>query len=294
MHQTDRVAEEPLALQLAMLRLLFPHGPFFSGDTAGFQGVPARHVFLAATVSLFADLGRPLRLLEIGSWTGSSALTFAQAIEAFCPANGSILCVDPWGRYLRDDDVGSGAGGYSAMDALGRTGLARALFLHNTGFGPPGVPIDSRQGLSSAVLPTLAGRHFDIVHIDGSHYVDDVTADIRAAQVLLADGGILCGDDLELQGFECDIEQVRTLVDRDYVVDLQGRAFHPGVTVAVHDGLGPVSCYSGFWVMRKTGARYEPVDLRGRDCIVPDHFDGAMKRDLIRQLAALKGAAPPG
>lgn len=231
---------------------------------------------MTSMIAQFAGLNRSLRILEIGSWVGASALTFAQALDQFCPHRGSILCIDPWDDYFHGEDVAKG-GVYGAMDEIGRLGLAYALFQHNIRFARPGVRIESRRGRSADILPLLEPASFDIVYIDGSHYFADVMADIQNADRLLINGGILCGDDLELQGSETDLDLVRQMLDQDCVEDAQGRLFHPGVTLATHMLLGEVSSYAGFWVMRKAGPAYEKIRLANSQCLMPDHLPAETK-----------------
>ena len=276
------------SLLLAALDVLFPDRSYFGGRTLGIQGVPARHLYLSAAVWQFADLDRPVRLLEIGSWVGASALTFAQAIDAFCAKKGSIVCVDPWLDYFSAADAGTR--GYAEMTDLNQLGLSNALFQHNIRFARPSVAIERRRGTARDVLPTLEADTFDLVYIDGSHYRDDVVFDIQHGRRLLRDGGLLCGDDLELQAGDCDRAFAEANLDRDFVCDAKGRSFHPGVTLAVDSELGPVSAYDGFWIMRKTGATVAPVALRGANFIVPDHFPTGLQAKLV----ALAHGRPAG
>jgi hypothetical protein len=64
-----------------------------------------------------------------------------------------------------------------------------------------------------------------------------------------------------------------------------GKGYHPGVTVALADAFGPVTTYGGYWVMRKAGAGWDQVDLRGRPLKVPPHlpadFDTAQLRPFL-------------
>lgn len=99
---------------------------FFGGDTHGLQGPPPRHVLMAEAAGIAAPPDRPMRILEVGSWTGSSALTWSQAIARFAPHAGSVMCVDPWTPYMAAEDVARG-GVYAAMDAMGREDLAYTL-----------------------------------------------------------------------------------------------------------------------------------------------------------------------
>ena len=82
-----------------MLSSLFSDGPYFGGMTEGLQGFPLgaiRHAFMMGTIHKKAQSNAQLKMLEVGSWTGSSALTWSEAIAKYCSGGGSILCVDPW------------------------------------------------------------------------------------------------------------------------------------------------------------------------------------------------------
>ena len=254
----------------ALFKMLFGDKPFFEGATLGFQGDVRRHIFMASAIATGVDSDRPLRLLEIGSWVGCSALTFAQAMGAFSPKGGSILCVDSWQPYLSSSDR-ERTGYYTTMAAITETDLAFELFRHNTRHTPPGVTIAAIRGAASDILPTLEPESFDVIYIDGSHYYDECLADLRNSDRLLADGGILCGDDLERQ--LGDFDQAEALANRR--VDFMGEpGYHPGVSLAVGEFFGRrISNYIGFWVVRKSGGTYEDVSLNGVPTLIPAHFN---------------------
>ena len=64
-------------------------------------------------------------------------------------------------------------------------------------------------------------------------------------------GGLICGDDLEIQFHEAHIDESHRSRFIDYVEDNDVGFYHPGVTLAVYDVFGEVSSFGGFWVMRK-------------------------------------------
>ena len=102
---------------------------------------------------------------------------------------------------------------------------------------------------SSSSLKLLAKDSFDLIHIDGSHYYNDVLNDLRLAQAIVKhDFAIICGDDLEIpiQSHE-HLNICRQMSHKDYVSDQYGR-YHPGVSSAVYDFFGNVNFSNGFLV----------------------------------------------
>jgi predicted O-methyltransferase YrrM len=261
-----------------LLSALFGEAPYFGGQSFGYQGDSRRHMFMSCAVQLAVPKDRPARLLEIGSWVGSSALTFAQAIRQFSPMGGSLMCVDPWGSYFDAKDVEKGTV-YQGMNDMAKTDLAYHLFLHNVRTGAPGAKVDHLRGTSADLPSRFPNGHFDLIYIDGSHYYDDVLADLRICDGLLRDGGILCGDDLEVQVGEIERSATDGRTREDFVRDPKtGAQFHPGVTRAVYDFFGRrVSATIGFWAVRKNAGQYEDASLIGTTPMIPDHFTDPMK-----------------
>lgn len=263
---------------LPELAVLFPNEPYFLGNTMGVMGEPLRHLYMAAAVATLQDLDRAVRVLEIGSWIGFSTLTWAQALDERVPHKGSILCVDPWASYWSPAEIQAG-GVMATMDFMARSDLSYNLFRHNLTFAPPGVRIDHVRGRSEDVLPYFADGAFDLVFIDGDHRYAAVANELREADRLLADGGLLCGDDLEHQAPASACAALDPAIH--YRQDpATGVRYHPGVTRAVAEALGPVSAYEGFFVMRKLGGGYVPVDLSGRTASIPRHFPPALKASI--------------
>jgi len=259
------------------LAVLFPNEPYFLGDTMGVMGDPARHLFMTAAVATLAGLDRPLRVLEIGSWIGFSTLTWAQALEDL-PHKGTILCIDPWASYWSPEEVQAG-GVMATMDFMSRADLSYNLFRHNLGFAPRSIRIDHMRGRSADILPYLADGAFDLIFVEGDHRYSAVAVELRAADRLLADGGLLCGDDLEQQTPAAECAGMDPAVH--YTQDARtGVRYHPGVTRAVAEVLGPVSAYQGFFVMRKVDGGYAPVDLSHKTAAIPRHFPAELKASL--------------
>ncbi len=266
-----------------MIRFLAGNEPYFGGQTQGVQGNAIRHPFMAASIALLSRTRPRVRLLEVGSYAGFSALTWAQAIETFCPQGGELLCVDPWLGYYDEkvlpvgESKGTSQDGLVAMSDDRHMDFVYELFRHNISFANRDkVTIRHIRGSGVEIFPCLRERYFDLVYIDGRHLYEDVLADLRGAEGLVAPGGFLCGDDLEAQLHEVDVPPARANAGRHSLTDPRsGILYHPGVTLAVAEFFGgPVASYQGFWAMRRSedGSSYTPVDLSQSPIIIPRHF----------------------
>lgn len=133
--------------------------------------------------------------------------------------------------------------------------------------------VEIRKGWSQDELPKLPAGMYDLVYIDGDHTYEGVKSDIANAAGLVRSGGILCGDDLELQAHECDLAILNTQPNIDQHYDPAVDAyFHPGVTKAVNETFGQVSSWYGFWAMQKMDDGWVPVSLRGMPPHIPGHI----------------------
>jgi hypothetical protein len=212
------------------------------------QMAPARREVLDELVRSM-PAGRPLRLLEVGSYEGGSAVRWAASIAAHC-GSGSVTCVDPWKPYLGSREVGLA----SVMDGDLASGVAFKRFLRNSVLAPKEVPICYLVSTFEDAFPALHGLAYDIVFVDGRHTYEAVLHDLKAGAALLVEGGLLCGDDLEVQ-----LDQVRAVDRAGLAVDVEWNGqFHPGVTRAVGEFFGGrVWSREGAWAMRSVKNRWE-------------------------------------
>jgi predicted O-methyltransferase YrrM len=248
--------------------------PYFGPVMAAAQGNWRRHYQLQELVKRSAAAARePLRMLEIGSWAGGSSLTITNALRTSSTLPHRVYCVDPWQVY---DFNMVETGHYNMMrDALAN-GSALQLFMHNVGMAAAWDWIVMLRGKSKDVLPCLRPATFDLIFVDGDHRYSSASADLALASPLLKVGGILCGDDLEVQLDQADLDSCRANCEQDYYKDdpRAGRAYHPGVTLAVGEMFGRVAEQVGFWAMTKTDSGYAPTELPSlADAVPPRHFE---------------------
>jgi predicted O-methyltransferase YrrM len=132
----------------------------------------ARHI-------LEADLPKPTRYLEIGSFEGGSVAY----VHALLDGNLRVTVIDPFEDYreLAGRNMSDVYARFAAnIAAVGATDVVRVL-----------------KGRSIEHLPKLidAGERFDLILVDGSHANLDVLVDAALAWQLLAKGGLMIFDD---------------------------------------------------------------------------------------------------
>jgi predicted O-methyltransferase YrrM len=263
----------------SMLQFIAGNKPIFNIDYA-ILSAPVRHVFMMGVVWYLtnAEKNNNLQILEIGSWVGASALSFAQGLSLHNNAKGTITCVDAWKPFLdrstHQDDV------YKTMEQALGTEAAYQLFSHNINTLPETITCQHLRGISDNILPLLRPQSFDIVFIDADHSYTPVLRDIKNSLDLVTDGGIICGDDLNLQLDQVDGENAKKHAEADFIKDLKShRNFHPGVTLAVAEIFGDVSMWGGFWAMQKQGKQWKKISLKDMPVHYPAHFpESAVKK----------------
>jgi predicted O-methyltransferase YrrM len=249
---------------------------YFGLHHRAFQGAPTRFAYMLAAMRLLTKSRRaPMRVLEVGTWAGGSALTWAEGIHRFNGGSGTVLCVDTWRPYAQVEryDAGNPARPIlENMEAAAKSGEILRLFEHNLRCSPYGNCVSYVRGASRDVLPVLADRTFDLVYIDGSHVYSEARFDLEQGIRLTAEAGIICGDDLELQSYEVDRGELLRDSDLEYAKTSAGAYYHPGVTQAVGELLGRVSQWEGFFAMRRCKQAFESIEMSSTELSLPGHL----------------------
>jgi predicted O-methyltransferase YrrM/uncharacterized protein YjiS (DUF1127 family) len=258
----------------ALAEALLRGDPYFGPAFAAQQGDLQRHRFFLPVIRSLTtqnQLVEPVRVLEIGSWAGASTVSWCDALKK-CRLRGEVYCVDAWEPYFGDQEEHPT---YRRMNEAARLGLIQLLFEHNIRAAGVADMVNVNRGRSQDVLPRLADQSFSVVYIDGSHSYESVLFDLAQAKRLVKAGGIICGDDLELQaGFLPDHElQAALQTGRDYVYsESAGRHFHPGVTAAIAQELGKVAVWNGFWAIQHSSNGWVLPNLDISQAEIPDHL----------------------
>ncbi len=150
------------------------------------------HYHLWATI-LAPWQEQPIRILEIGSWEGRSALFFLNYLRY-----SSIVCVDTFAGSIehRAWPVAQQNAQLSGIESRFDNNLAQ--FAER---------VEKRKEESLVALGALGieRRQFDLIYVDGSHLAMDVYRDGVLAWPLVMQGGVMIFDDYQRrQGPETD------------------------------------------------------------------------------------------
>ena len=236
--------------------------------------IKIRHLFMIGVVWFLnkSKNHRTLDILEIGSWFGASTLSWAQGIIKFADKGSSITCIDAWMPFF-DMDIHTNEIYAKEMEQLLESDFAYNVFLHNMGTIKNKVKTQHFRGKSENILYQLKSNIYDIIFIDADHTYEPVKKDIQGSLRLVKEGGIICGDDLNLQLNEIDKNNALKNKHKDFIEDpLTKKKFHPGVTLAVSEVFGEVSSWGGFWAMQKINGTWIKFSLKNMEVIYPNHF----------------------
>jgi hypothetical protein len=250
---------------------------YFGSYLAATQGKVNRHYYMQELVKHYCQTVKDnIRILEIGSWAGGSAITWADAIKKYSDNLGSVYCVDAWFNYI-DSLSGNKSWVLKTMSkALDRNKIFY-LFNYNISASGHSDIVFPLKVFSDDLLSLLKNKQFNLIFIDGNHLFEAAYKDISNAAPLVKDGGIICGDDLEVQYQDlAGGGNIEILNNVDVWTEPDSRKrFHPGVTLAVWKYFKcEVSCWDGFWAMKKNGDAWERILLKidGNNFNIPKHF----------------------
>lgn len=165
-----------------------------------YQGVIPRN-----TVRQFTDIGPlyqklyddgicPKVACEVGSWCGASAIKFAAIFEA------PIVCVDTW-LGSEEHWIDPNNPRHEMHRQHGRPRLYDEFLESTWHYRQYITPLPLPSSIAARVLAHHQFK-FDLIYLDGDHSFDGLIADIDSYLPLLADDGILIGDDLNDPRFE--------------------------------------------------------------------------------------------
>ncbi len=139
----------------------------------------------------------PLRILEIGSWEGRSALFFLNYLP-----HATIVCVDTFAGSIEHRT-------WPLWQRIWQLNSIEKRFDNNLAPFAHRVQKCKEESLVALGKFGIEGLRFDVVYVDGSHLAIDVYRDGVLAWPLVAPGGTVIFDDYQRkQGPEKDRPQV--------------------------------------------------------------------------------------
>ncbi len=245
--------------------------PYFGENGELFRGIKESHGVLYALAGFLAKTTHnSLSCLEIGSFAGASALTWAWCAETLFDRAGGVMCLDPW-----DEIKGNAMAPENSQYTTAYLAQIYEIFLANVKYAEFGPSITHHKTGIEEFQQNIPRQKFNVIYIDGDHAYESVTRDILIASEMLEQDGILCGDDLSLQADEVDVNALEEAINskQQFAQDSKtGLNFHPGVTGAVWKTLGKVSKYGATWYMQKSHSNWKPIDLTGEAVKFPPHY----------------------
>ena len=236
---------------------------------------PVRHMFMIATIWYLANQNKNknISIMEIGTWFGASALSWAQGLEEYSKGQGSLTCVDAWKPFF-DLEEHPDNSYVLEMEALLESDFAYNIFLHNIGTLPKAIITQHFRGQSENILKFLKSSSYSVIFIDADHTYNFVKKDILDSMRLVENYGVICGDDLNMQMSSIDKDFAIENKNKDFIRDPKTKKnYHPGVTVAIEEIFGEVSSWGGFWAMQKIDEVWKQISLKNMPVVYPKHFD---------------------
>src|ERR1041385_1653485 len=253
--------------------------PYFGSALFARQGFIERHRYFLPMLRACNVTDRPLRVLEVGSWAGASAISWALGLRA-AGLEGHVLCVDAWKPYfdleLNKEEV------YSGMHEAASSGDILKLFEHNLTTCGVRSQVSYQRGESTDILPSLSDASFDLVYVDGAHDFEHARFDLQQSKRLGIEGGIVCGDDRELEKgrIPAKVHAKALASGQDFVfVPSLKKSYHPGVTGAVADCFRTVSVWNGFWGVRKGKQSWAKIDCDVSGSPIPPHLAADLEQE---------------
>lgn len=243
----------------------------FSQKVAGVSGNPIRHLAFKPIIQYLSKTRSSINVLEVGVWVGYSTCSWIAAIKQI-KINFNFTVIDNWNPNYDQQHL-SLNNHYNKMNALAKEGLAKKTFLNNISKMGAENKVKVLDGHSERHMKLLPSESFDLIYIDGDHRLEQVRKDLQEASRLLKMGGILVGDDLELQKFE--IEQSK--LEKDLasglewisMPDIIQSGYHPGVTQAVSEFFNEVGHFNGLYYVIKNYDGWGVPDLSLPNALSP-------------------------
>ncbi len=158
---------------------------FFSISVSQFEGWFSARQCAELFLKIISTCGKNSRIVEVGSWKGRSSIFASRAAAVI---DSTLYCVDSWEGSILEGPL------HPTVTPCQQAFLE---FQNNiTRYGCDNVVVC--KGISSEVAAKWSHGPIDLLFIDAGHDYQSVLTDLKAWVPLVKAGGIICGDDWNL------------------------------------------------------------------------------------------------
>ena len=178
------------------MKILHEKNPYDGFDVKGLRFDPQGWNSERPLFRELVDQVRPRLVIEVGTWKGASAIHMGRHLQKKCP-QAKILAIDTWLGALEFWERDQNPGLYKALrHRHGRPDIYDQFLFNvlHTGLEEMIIPFP-QTALIAARWLSRRGVRAELIYIDGSHDAEDVALDLKNYYAILADGGMIFGDD---------------------------------------------------------------------------------------------------
>lgn len=194
------------------------------GDTLEPGSMPAPYFYDALINDLIQkNPSQPILGIEVGSFLGYSAISFAKKMKQHNP-NSKLICVDTWlgspehFEMLKSEKKDNRLGWKNGYPTMYHKFISNVILNDVQDIIIP-LPFPSTIGFK--VLNKIFEKNnikADFAYIDGSHEETEVYMDLYYYYQLISPGGMLCGDDWAWEPVRNDVIKFCSNNNLNYVV----------------------------------------------------------------------------
>lgn len=212
--------------------------------------IPARVGVMTSVLKQFQRRRIPCSCLIIGGWTLEG---YPKFIASFLPANSKLVCIDTYNNLLNQDYEFT----HQEKNNHRYAAIALQLALKNKRNIERNSILDVRVVCANNL--NKIDELYDIIFIDANYQYDAYKIMLQNSYLSLNDGGVIIGDDFELQLPIPNllIEECKRSVNKDLIYsEVVTEYVHPGIVLGLHNfiSMNPeirVEASSGIYVVRK-------------------------------------------
>ena len=197
---------------------------------------------------------KEINILELGVYCGQNTINLKKKLSNY---NVNHYAVDIFDSFkMSSDDKGYNNFFSKKTNSLLRNRNIHKLFLHNirsTKFNEK-YKIFTKKMTTKKFFKTNK-RMYDLIIIDANHQFKYVYSDIIYSIKFLNKGGIIIGDDYELNAKDISFNSLKKIKNIDYT-EFNNKNFHPGVTLSVKYVFNNLQNNNGLFCVKKNDKNF--------------------------------------